>query len=95
MPEVDPKSYVKFRTQVSRPLAIYVFVQFVVVLASTTLLLRAQDQLPRVQLLSASTLVVASLVIFGALFEGRRWAKAAEAVRAAALIVGAFLLLVR
>lgn len=94
-PEVERDSYRKFTTPVPRPLAAYVLVQFGLVLAATTWLLRAQDGLPRGWLVGAGALVVWSLVALGALLEGRRWARANEASRMLALLLAAAFHLLR
>lgn len=94
-PEVDRASYRKFATPVARPLAVYVFLQFVLVLLASTWLLRAQDQLPRPWLAVLSALVVWALVSFGALFEGRRFARAHEALRMLVVVGVAALYLLR
>jgi sterol desaturase/sphingolipid hydroxylase (fatty acid hydroxylase superfamily) len=80
-PEVDRASHVKFATPLTRRLAAYVLAQFLLVLAGVVVMLNIQAGLPRPWLLGLSALAVFSLVVFGALLEGRRWAKAGELVR--------------
>jgi hypothetical protein len=86
---VDRASYRKFETRVARPLALYLFVQFLVALAAAVWLLRSQNQLPLAWLAGLSALVVWALVSIGALFEGRRWARANEGLRVLALAAAA------
>jgi alkylglycerol monooxygenase len=86
-PEVDP-GYRKFDTPVPRGLALYVFLQFVVVLAAVSLLLFQWDKVPSGPRVAASLAIALSLVIFGGLFERRAWAFVLEGLRLLGL--GAF-----
>jgi len=91
-PEVDRASYRKFTTPVSRATGVYVFTQFVVALGIATYLLNAQSRLARPWLVAGAALTFWALVNFGALFEGRRWAKGSEALRAATLALAGLVL---
>jgi sterol desaturase/sphingolipid hydroxylase (fatty acid hydroxylase superfamily) len=87
-PPVDRASYVKFATPpLSRLQVAYVLVQFVAVLVGVVLLLNVEARLPMHWLFAGASLAVLSLVTFGALLEGRPWAKAGEAARLVALVV--------
>jgi hypothetical protein len=83
-PEVDRASYVKFATPVTRRVAAYVLAQFLLVLCGVVALLNFQAALSRPWLLGLSALAVFSLVVFGALLEGRPWAKPGELARVVA-----------
>jgi alkylglycerol monooxygenase len=91
-PEVDRATYQKFRTPVTRGLALYVFVQFVLVLLGVTALLFGQEQMgPPVRALAAVAAIL-SLVVVGGLLERKPWAYALEWVRLAALVAVPWLL---
>lgn len=81
----------KYDRSVSRPLTIWVGVNYVVVLVATFVVLMFHGLLPRALLVLASVAILASVVAFGALIEGRRWGRIAEVARlalgAAAVIV--------
>jgi sterol desaturase/sphingolipid hydroxylase (fatty acid hydroxylase superfamily) len=85
-PEVDRSTYVKFSTAVPRAVAVYAFLQFLVLLGGATALLNLEQQLSRGELLVASALVVWGLVSVGALLESRSWARAGEALRLTATL---------
>ena len=84
-PEVDRATYRKFATPVSRGLAAYVFVQFVLVLGGTSALLFLQERVTRPQLATGAVFAVVSLVAIGALQERAPWAVAFEWARVASL----------
>jgi sterol desaturase/sphingolipid hydroxylase (fatty acid hydroxylase superfamily) len=93
-PPVDRASYVRFETPVSRPRALYLLLQFLLVLVGSVLLLFAQNRLSLAWLAAGTLLSVWGLVSFAALFERRRWAIAGEAVRVGALLaIAAFALI--
>lgn len=68
-------------------LAGYVFVQFALMLALTAMSLRQVSRLGLPAFLAVAILVTLSLILFAALLEGRRWARAIEAVRVLALVL--------
>ena len=84
-PEVDRATYRKFATPVTRGLAAYVFVQFVLVLLGTSALLFLQERLTRPQLVTGAVFAVVSLVAVGALLERAPWAGTLEWARVASL----------
>lgn len=81
IPEVSRGTQHKYGCPVRGALNLYVLVQFVLVVAATTLLLLTFAKTPRWQLAAAVTLILATLVSWGALFESRRWAWPFEALR--------------
>jgi len=80
----------KYERPVSRPLTVYVFVQFVIVLASAFAILLFHHQMAKTALPVASIAVLLSLVAFGALFEGKSWAPPLEGARLAIGAVAIF-----
>jgi sterol desaturase/sphingolipid hydroxylase (fatty acid hydroxylase superfamily) len=89
-PEVDP-GYVKYETTAPAGLALYVFVQFLVVLGATTALLFRQDALAVGPRVAGAAMIVVTLVALGGLLEHRPWAFSLEALRLCVLIVAAAL----
>jgi len=88
-PEVDRPRYRKFDTPLTRPRALYVFVQFAAVLAFASALLYGQGRLSLPVLAGGAAFVLVSLVTLSALVEGRRWAPAVEAARIVVILVAA------
>jgi alkylglycerol monooxygenase len=82
-PEVNGRSYRKWDTEATRGLRLYVLVQFVIVLLGTSAFLFLQDRVPGPAALAISAFIAASLLVLGALFEGRSWAFAVEPWRIA------------
>ncbi len=80
----------KYDHQVPRATAVYVLVQYVVVVAVTFALMMWHRALPKATVILAGAAVLGSVFAIGALFEGRRWAKVAEAGRLVVLAVAAF-----
>ena len=89
-PEVDP-GHVKYDTAAPGGLALYVFVQFVVVLGGTTALLFRQDDLAAGPRAAAAAAILLTLVALGGLLERKPWAFSLEALRLCLLIVAALL----
>ena len=82
-PEVDRATYQKYLTPLPRGLAVYAFVQFVLILLGTTwLLFRQGGMTPPLRSLAALAAVV-SLVAVGGLFERKAWAAGIERARLA------------
>ena len=87
-PEVDP-GHVKYEATAPAGLALYVFVQFLVVLAAATALLFRQDALTVGSRAGGAALIVVTLVALGALLERKPWALSLEVLRVCLLIVAA------
>ena len=87
-PEIDP-AYRKYETPVPAGLAVYILVQFLVVLGATALLLFRFAVLPPALRTGGAVALVVSIVSLGGLFERRPWAFVVEGLRIAGL--GAFL----
>jgi hypothetical protein len=91
-PEIGPAPS-KFEIAIPRRAQVYVLVQFVALLALGSVFLFHQEQMtPAARALIASALV-ASLVILGALLDGRRWAVPAEVGRLAVGVLAAVALI--
>ncbi|GAA0887480.1 sterol desaturase family protein [Rhodanobacter soli] len=71
----------RFDPPLSRPLKLYVLVQFALLLGMTTQFLGMAGTASLPALLGYAIYLVASLCVIGALMEGRRWAPWAEGVR--------------
>jgi sterol desaturase/sphingolipid hydroxylase (fatty acid hydroxylase superfamily)/poly(3-hydroxybutyrate) depolymerase len=92
-PAWKPRAYVadsppiqgrtKYDRPVSRKLATYVLVQYVLVVVATTALLTWHHGLPHSVVVMSALAVVGGLVAVGALLEGRPWAVRAEVGRLA------------
>jgi sterol desaturase/sphingolipid hydroxylase (fatty acid hydroxylase superfamily)/poly(3-hydroxybutyrate) depolymerase len=86
----DPLSRPKYDRPLSRGLAAYIGVQYAIVVLATFAILMWHHGIARHVLVVASLAVLASLVAFGALVEGRRWARAFEGARLAVAAVAVF-----
>jgi len=82
-PEVDRASFVKYDVPLAHGRAVYVAVQFLLVIAATTALMLFAPRMPWRSVVAGVALVVASVVALGALVEGRRWAWPVELGRLA------------
>lgn len=82
-PEVDPADR-KFDTEVARPVAAYVFVQFTLLLLAAGVYFNRQEALPFPPLAAGAALIVASIVAAAGLLERQPWAPRLEAARLAA-----------
>ena len=89
-PDVDP-GHVKYEMKAAGGLALYVFVQFLVVLAGATALLFRQEALSLGGRAAGAVGIVVTLVALGGLLEHRPWAFSLEALRLCLLIVVAAL----
>ena len=93
-PEVEARSYRKWETGTPRGLRFYLLGQFVTVLVAASMFLFLQERVGPLLAISTCSYIVASLVVFGALFEGKPWAFAAESFRivlsAAAAVLWAY-----
>ena len=82
-PDVDRATYQKYRTPLPRGLAVYAFVQFVVVLMGTTWLLFRQAEMTLALRSLAALAAMLGLVVVGGLFERKSWAAGIEWARLA------------
>jgi alkylglycerol monooxygenase len=89
IPEASRAAQKKYTTRVPRGLSAYVAVSFAIVGALTTAFLWLQESTPWPELAGASAIIVAALVVWGALFEGKRWALPLEVMRLALAAAGA------
>ncbi len=87
-PEVDP-GHVKYETAAPGGLALYVFVQFLIVLGGTTVLLFRQDDLAARPRAAAAAVILVSLVALGGLLERKPWAFSLETVRVLLILLAA------
>ena len=81
IPEASRATQRKYATQVPRGLGAYVMVNFAIVGSATTAFLWMQATAPLSKLACVSALIVATLLAWGALFEGKRWAIPVEVAR--------------
>ena len=88
IPEASRAAQHKYAASTPRGLSAYVGVSFVIVGAVTTTFLWVQATTPWPLLACASALIVATLVAWGALFEGKRWALPLEVTRLALAAAG-------
>jgi hypothetical protein len=91
-PEIGPAPS-KFQVAIPRRVQVYVAAQFVAVLVLGSVFLFHQEQLAPAARAGVASALVASLVILGALLDGRRWAVPAEVGRLAAGALAVFALL--
>lgn len=84
-PEVDP-GHVKYDATLTRGLAVYVFVQFLIVLGGATFLLFRQDDLSFGARSAGAFAILITLVSLGGLLERKPWARWLEPLRAIGLI---------
>ncbi|HVY47466.1 MAG TPA: sterol desaturase family protein [Minicystis sp.] len=80
---VDVAARAKFDPTPSRATKAYVGVQHAALVVATGLVLLFYARMPRALVATAAVVIVGGLVALGALLEGKRWAKAAEAARLA------------
>ena len=81
--DIDPKTHRKFDISAAKAVNVYVFVQYIVLLAGTALFLFNLTAFEN-NLLQKSVLaliIIVSTVSFGSMFEARNWAFVVEAVR--------------
>jgi sterol desaturase/sphingolipid hydroxylase (fatty acid hydroxylase superfamily) len=88
-PDVDRDAYRKFETRVPRGLNAYVAVQFIPIAAATFALVMWQDQIGRPLALAGAVAVLASVLIWGGLFELKAWAPPLEITRLAGVSLAA------
>ena len=84
IPETSRATQPKYDVQAPRGLAAYVGINFALVGAATTAMLAIQATAPLGDLAVATAVVLATLIAWGALFDGKRWALGFEIARLAA-----------
>jgi sterol desaturase/sphingolipid hydroxylase (fatty acid hydroxylase superfamily) len=94
VPEVDPASYKKYDTEAPRAIDRYVLVQFGIAAAVTSAIMWFARDLPGTLVAAGSCWVLAALVGWGGLFEGKAWAVPLEMGRHAAGVALGVLLMV-
>lgn len=92
-PQVDRSSYRKFDTRVPTGLNVYVAAQFVPIVAASTALMYWQDTLGELVAIIGALLVLLSVLVWGGLFELKRWALPLEVLRIALILTGVLVLL--
>jgi hypothetical protein len=80
-PEVDRASVQRFEVPLPRALRLYAVAQFAIVLVAGTVFLFRQASWTPAARGGAAAAIAVSLVVIGALLEGRRWAVPAEVAR--------------
>jgi hypothetical protein len=84
VPEVDRATYRKYAAPVTASSAVidrYVMLQFLVITAATSSIMWFAAALPRALLFASSSWVLAAVIAWGGLFEGKRWARPLEIAR--------------
>jgi alkylglycerol monooxygenase len=90
VPPADPAAYPRYDVRAPRRIQLYVAAQVAVAAAAVMAYLWIESSAPPVFLVFAATLFLATVVAWGGLLEGRRWAwplEVARLVAAAALVV--------
>ncbi len=80
-PEVDRASVQRFEVPLTRAIRLYAVAQFAIVLVAGSVFLFRQASWTPVERGGAAAAIAVSLVVIGALLEGRRWAVPAEVAR--------------
>ncbi|WP_245658017.1 sterol desaturase family protein [Roseivirga echinicomitans] len=88
--EVNTDTYKKFNTNTAAKLNIYVLVQYILLLAGTSMFLFNLDKMHATDKLIFAGVIIFSVVSFGALFENRSWALVMESFRLIFIISAAF-----
>jgi alkylglycerol monooxygenase len=89
-PEIDVSNYKKYDSEYSRNLVLYVFVQFVIALASGSALLFLYFKMETPQVVIASIFTISTLLSCGALLENKSWLKYFEYLRIVISILGLY-----
>lgn len=86
--DVDLKTYKKFDLSGAKSVNIYVFAQYLVLLAGTALFLFNLEAFENnlMQKAVLALIIIVSTVSFGAMFEGRKWASVTEVARLIAVV---------
>jgi hypothetical protein len=85
-PGVDKSSYLKFNVKIDRTLSIYLFIQFLFVLAGTAFFLFNFEKFGMRENLALSALLILSVFSLGLLFEAKKKAWIIEIARLLLLI---------
>ncbi|WP_323755999.1 sterol desaturase family protein [Roseivirga sp.] len=88
--DVDTNTYQKFNTNTAAKLNVYVLVQYILLLAGTSMFLFNLDKMLPTDKLIFAGVIVFSVVCFGALFENRSWSFFMESLRLVVVISAAF-----
>ncbi|MBS1686949.1 MAG: sterol desaturase family protein [Bacteroidetes bacterium] len=80
--EITPATFEKYDAKASAQMTAYIFIQFVLLLAGTSAFLFGIKEIAFPARVAISLLVIFSVLNIGGLFESRRWAIWAEALRA-------------
>ncbi len=86
VPEVDRAAYRKHEVVTTLALDLYVVFGFLLVAASTTAYLWFAPDAPRAELAAAGTVILVTLLAWGGLAEGKRWAVPLELARLVAVV---------
>ncbi len=89
VPDASRDTQKKYQLPISRGLAAYVAVNFVVVTAATTVFLWIAASASMSVLAVLSGLILASVIAWGGLFESKRWALPLELARLTLVVAGA------
>jgi alkylglycerol monooxygenase len=87
IPETSRETQTRYAAHASRGVSRYVFANFVLLLGATSAVMFLGAAWPVSQKAIVTGLIVLTLVCFGALFEGRKWARPLEALRLVAVLV--------
>lgn len=81
--DVDPKTYNKFDLSAAKAVNVFVFVQYIILLAGTALFLFNLTAFENnlLQKTVLALIIIVSTVSFGAMFEARKWAFMTEVLR--------------
>ncbi len=85
--DIDPSTYKKYDIHTIRAVNIYVFVQYVLLLAGTAFFLFNMERFDKdlIEKVVLAFLIIISTVSFGSLFENRSWAIPLELIRVVAI----------
>jgi alkylglycerol monooxygenase len=89
VPPVDHDARVKYDTPTSPFVSMYVVLSFALVTGTVTALLWFASSLPMSSIAVVVGLVILSLIVWGGLFEGKRWAPWLESGKLAGVVVAA------
>jgi sterol desaturase/sphingolipid hydroxylase (fatty acid hydroxylase superfamily) len=85
VPEVSREAQTKFETVTPTSLDVYVALQYVVAIVGTTAFMVVQTMWDIPRLIVLASVIVAGIIAWGGLFEGRKWGVALEATRLVAV----------
>jgi hypothetical protein len=84
--DIDIQHYHKYNTHSSKPVEVYSFVQFVLILGLATAVLFLSSQFSKSQLLQLAFGIIGGLTAIGAYFENKKWAVPLDYFRLALII---------